>query len=281
MKYYILFNPLAGNGHGEERAHALDGILEGEKIYCDLTKITYDKLMSELKPEDKIVLCGGDGTLNRVINAVSAIPENEILYYPCGSGNDFYFDLTGKKNGDPIRINEYVVNLPTVTVNGKDYKFLNGIGYGIEGYCCEEGDRIRAEKPGATIDYTGIAIKGLLFKFSPRTSTVTVDGQTKVYKKAWISPTMNGRFIGGGMMIAPGQERISDDKKLSVLVFYGTGRLKTLMLFPTIFKGEHVKYTKNIMVTKGKEINVKFDMPTALQIDGETITGVTEYSARV
>ena len=281
MKYYILFNPLAGNGHGEERAHALDGILEGEKIYCDLTKMTYDGFVTELKPDDKIVVCGGDGTLNRIINAVPAIPENEILYYPCGSGNDFYFDLTGKKNGDPIRINEYIVNLPTVTVNGKEYKFLNGIGYGIEGYCCEEGDRIRAEKPGAKIDYTGIAIKGLLFKFSPRTSTVTVDGETKVYKKAWISPTMNGRFIGGGMMIAPGQKRISDDKKLSVLVFFGTGRLRTLIIFPSIGKGEHVKYTKHITVTEGREINVRFDRPTALQIDGETITGVTEYSARV
>ena len=28
----------------------------------------------------------------------------------------------------------------------------------------------------------------------------------------------------------------------------------------------------------GHEITVKFDRPTALQIDGETISGVTEYS---
>ena len=52
--------------------------------------------------------------------------------------------------------------------------FINGIGYGIEGYCCEEGDKIRAtsDKP---VNYTAIAIKGLLYKFKPRNATVTVD----------------------------------------------------------------------------------------------------------
>ena len=34
-------------------------------------------------------------------------------------------------------------------------------------------------------------------------------------------------------------------------------------------------------ILTGKKITVKFDAPTALQIDGETITGVTEYTAEV
>ena len=51
------------------------------------------------------------------------------------------------------------------------------------------------------------------------------------------------------------------------------------MIFPSIFKGEHVKKTKFVSVMKGKEITVEFDRPTSLQIDGETIVGVTKYSA--
>ena len=59
---------------------------------------------------------------------------------------------------------------------------------------------------------------------------------------------------------------------------YGSGKLKTLMVFPSIFKGEHVKHTEMCKVLTGHEITVKFDQPTALQIDGETVLGVTEYA---
>ena len=60
---------------------------------------------------------------------------------------------------------------------------------------------------------------------------------------------------------------------------FGSGKLKTLMVFPSIFKGEHVKHTEMCQVLTGREITVEFDQPTALQIDGETILGVTQYTA--
>jgi len=53
------------------------------------------------------------------------------------------------------------------------------------------------------------------------------------------------------------------------------------MIFPTIFKGEHVKNTNKVACLKGREITVRFDRPCALQIDGETVLGVTEYTARL
>ena len=52
------------------------------------------------------------------------------------------------------------------------------------------------------------------------------------------------------------------------------------MIFPNIFKGTHVKSTKNVTVLSGKEITVKFDQPRTLQIDGETVFNVTEYTVR-
>ena len=78
-------------------------------------------------------------------------------------------------------------------------------------------------------------------------------------------------------MPTPKQERNSG--KLSTMVFYGSGKLKTLMVFPSLFKGEHVKHTNHVAIYEGKEITVEYDRPTALQIDGETILGVTSYTA--
>ena len=81
-------------------------------------------------------------------------------------------------------------------------------------------------------------------------------------------------------MPTPDQKRISDDKKLSVMVMSGSGKLPTLVAFPKIFEGKHVE-NKMTSVFTGKKIKVEFDSPTALQIDGETILDVTEYEAEV
>ena len=89
---------------------------------------------------------------------------------------------------------------------------------------------------------------------------------------------MNGRYIGGGMMIAPQQDRLNDDGSVSLMVMRCRSKLKTLIVFPTIFKGAHVKHTEIVDVFCGHDILVKFDRPTALQIDGETVLGVIEYS---
>ena len=59
------------------------------------------------------------------------------------------------------------------------------------------------------------------------------------------------------------------------MVMHGSGKLKTLMIFPSIFSGKHVEKTKNVTVLTGRDITVTFDRPVALQIDGETILGVT------
>ena len=64
------------------------------------------------------------------------------------------------------------------------------------------------------------------------------------------------------------------------MVFHGTGKLKSLLIFPSIFKGEHVKKAKHISVLSGNEITVRYDKPRALQIDGETIVNVPEYTVR-
>ena len=63
------------------------------------------------------------------------------------------------------------------------------------------------------------------------------------------------------------------------MVFHGKGRLATLMAFPSIFQGEHIRHTDMVTILEGYDIQVKFDSPRAVQIDGETVLGVSEYHA--
>ena len=275
---YILYNKKAGDSDSMESVKNLEIILDDEIKYIDVTLISiYDVFLSGLDKDDYVILAGGDGTLNWFINRTDGVEiHNEILYFPNGTGNDFANDLGHTKECNPFSITEHIKNLPSVVVNGKKYRFINGIGYGIDGYCCEVGDALK-KIPGKKVNYTSIAIKGLLFHYKPTSAKVTVDGKIHTYKKVWIAPTMNGRYYGGGMMPTPRQKRNSG--VLSTMIFHNSGKLKTLMIFPSLFKGEHIKHTKHVDILEGKEITVEFDRPTSLQIDGETILGVTSYTA--
>ena len=280
MKYYVLYNPLAGNGTAEDSINHLPHDPSAEIVKCDVTKIDcYSDFFSKLDAEDVIILCGGDGTINRFINGTDGLTlPSDVLYFPAGSGNDFLTDVEKTKEEAPFSIKEYIKDLPTVTIKDKTYRFINNVGFGIDGYCCEVGDKKKAEST-KKVDYTSIAINGLLFHYEPTNATVIVDGVEHHFKKVWLAPTMKGRFYGGGMMACPEQDRNNPDGELSVLLFHGSGRIKTLVIFPSIFKGKHVKSKKVVTILTGKNITVKFDGPRAVQIDGETILGVTEYTA--
>ncbi len=281
MNYHILYNPLAGKGKNADSR--INDILLPETAQKELHNMTeikdFKAFFSELSGEEKIVVCGGDGTLNRFINSVDTSKlQNKVYYFAAGSGNDFIHDIGLEPSRNPIDVTEYIKNLPKVYIGDKAYSFLNGIGYGIDGYCCQEVNRLKALKKKAS--YTLIALKGFLYAYKPTNAVVTVDGKEYRYKKVWLTPTMLGKYFGGGMMIAPTQDRSNKEGTLTVIVAHSLSKLKILSLFPTIFKGTHIKYKKYIDVHKGHNISVKFDIPTAMQIDGETVTGVSEYTVK-
>ncbi len=269
MKYY-LYNPLSNNGIRPD--------VPGAEL-VDATTIDYPSFFTGLAEEDEVVLVGGDGTVNYLVNHVD--PEavrNNIYLFGSGTGNDFLKDI-GEEPGKEVLLNPYLKNLPTVRVNGLTQKFINNMGFGVDGYCCEEADKIKAKNPNQKINYTGIAIKGLLFHFKPCHAWIEVDGSKFEYDHVWIAPTMKGRFYGGGLMMAPDQDRNSD--QLTLVVYRSKSKLKALKNFPTIFEGKHVMKTDMVTVLTGRQFRVRFSRPCAAQIDGETVLNVTEYSVEL
>lgn len=277
---YVLYNPLSGDGYSQSRVEVMNDFFRDDTVhYQDITKIhDYNELLQQLHPEDRVVVCGGDGTLNRFVNATYDHGiSNEIYYFPTGSGNDFLRDIGKSAEDGPVLINDYIVNLPCVEVKGQTYRFLNAVGYGIDGYCCVVGEKQRAA--GKKPNYTAIAITGLLFHYKSTNAFVSVDGNEMKYRRVWIAPTMHGRYYGGGMMAAPMQQRNNKDGLLSLMLMHTGGKLRTLCVFPSIFQGKHVGHTKTIALHRGHDITVKFDRPVTLQIDGEIVRDVVEYRA--
>lgn len=278
--YCVLYNPLSATGRGEKKARALDDLLDADLIeYQSLLDIPDKRAFLKTLPPDVIpVLTGGDGTISRFINALDGqVPDRDILYFPAGTGNDFLKDLGKPVDTPPFLLNPYLKDLPRIRFAGQSRVFLNGVGYGIDGYVCAEGTRKR-EKTGKPINYTTIAVKGLVYAYKRTNATVTVDGKTMIFQNVWMTPTMKGRYFGGGMMCAPTQDRMNPERTVSLMVMRTPSKVRSLLLFPSIFRGSHVRNREIVSMFPGHNIHVKFDRPTALQIDGEVYEGIEEYT---
>ena len=79
-------------------------------------------------------------------------------------------------------------------------------------------------------------------------------------------------------MVAPDQNRLNEEGLVTSVTIFKKSRLITLMRFPSLNKGEHVKKTDWVKVRTGKKVTVSFEKPCALQIDGDVIENVLTYT---
>ena len=277
----ILFNPHSRSDRGEQAARQLMLRLgKGDVQLVDMTCVTdYRSFFSQLDAGCRVIVCGGDGTLNRFLNDIAgmALPAS-LCYYAAGSGNDFCKDIGQRDAQQPVELAPYIQNLPQVSVGGNKLRFLTGVGCGLDGHCCVVADRARM-RGFRKIPYVLVAFLGLLYQYKPSSAEVTVDGVTTRYEKVWMMSAMKGRYFGGGIKITPDQSRSDPEGLLSAVVISGCGRLRIMTLFPSIFKAKHLQYTQYVHVVKGHEITMRFDRPVSAQVDGETFVNVQQISA--
>ncbi len=277
---YILYNPKANNENNDLNIITADDgndKMAVEKI--NLLDLDVPAFCERLNESDRVLICGGDGTLHHFANNSYGVD------FPCavcvlrsGTGNDFLNDIGQYDGKDLIDIRPYLKDLPIVEVNGNSRRFINGAGLGVDGAVCHGVEDYKKSHPNKKANYTLIALKELGFNYKRPTGRVTVDGVVHEYTDIWAVSTMKGKYYGGGMMISPDQDR--DSGLVSVMAMHGGSRVKTLSVFTKVKKGTHVKHTEMVEIFEGYDVKVEFDAPCDLQIDGEVVTGVTEYCVK-
>ena len=275
---YIVYNPHANNGEGEKGvADVRAAFADRAPVLCDVTETDLRPFLTGLTAQDEVVLCGGDGTLNRLVNDLGGEPPAvPIRVWRFGTGNDFLRDVT--ERADPaaqtVLLNGYMKSLPYMEIEGRRHFFLNGCGGGIDALVCARMNDERGKKPS----YAAVAVRSFFRDFMPMSVRVTVDGETASFDRVWMAGAMNGRYQGGGMLFGPEQDRSSD--RLTFYLWHGTNRVGTLLHFPAIIKGTHGKYKKYCELRFCREITVEFSAPQYVQLDGETLSGVTRFTIR-
>ncbi len=273
---FILYNPLANGGHGYDGIDRIRQIFREETPETlDITTLDTGSFLQDLAAADKVILCGGDGTIHRLVNSLEgAIPDVPVYVWRFGTGNDFLRDVAARDQS-MVLLNDYLKKLPVTEVAGQKIRFLNGCSLGVDAVVCGMMEENRSKPVKSS--YVMTALRSFFQNYQPMSGWVTVDGRTRYYKKIWMAAAMNGHYQGGGMNFAPDQDRNSDT--LTCLVWHDTTALGTLLRFPTVIPGKHTRFAA-CDIRVGREITVELDTPTTIQLDGEVITGVSRYTAR-
>ena len=268
----ILYNPKSKNSRANVQTHRLVRKYKIQKKPFRLKSILkisdMRQYLEDNKHFDKIILLGGDGTINTLINNIFDYNlQSSIFLKKNGSGNDF---LRSLKNQDAKP--QYIME-NSLDNNGKHY-FINGTGFGIDGLIIDYVDK--AKNKGKFTYYLS-SIRAMM-NYVPEPLDAVIDGEKFHFEKAYLVVVNNGKFVGGGMKMTPNAN--IDDEELDVMIVHGLSRPMLLLLFSTIYLGLHTKFTKWVFYRKCKSIDVSFTTPQICQSDGERYDDVTSMSIK-
>ena len=244
------------------------------------------KEICELPDEDiRLVVLGGDGTINEVINGMKNFDKVRFGVIPTGSGNDFARGLGIK--GTPVenleRIlnakEDFVIDLGQVTWNGckKPRKFAISSGVGMDAIVCERVEvsplkKILNKLHLGKLTYVLITIH-TLFSMTTTTMTAKIDGKGKRFKKMIFAAAMNFRAEGGGVPMSPKAD--AQDGLLSICHCYGIPKCLTFFLLPLLVAAKH-EGIKGMDIIDCKKEEFHLDIPMTLHTDGEVVDHVTD-----
>ncbi len=264
----LIYNPAAGRGRARHHAREVEQHLRALGADVDPYASTSPQDLTRAAAEssraghDRVVVCGGDGTLNLALREFD-LARGTLALVPMGSGDDF-----ARVNGIPrdvrgaceVAVRGSVREVDVGIANDLRYAGVAGLGFDSE-VARFANDRVKHIHGSAVYLY---AILRVLPNFRPR--RVRIDGRDEEIMFAVFG---NSPQYGGGIKIAPAARL--DDGLLDACIVHRTSRLQLLKTLPRAYNGTHV--TKSFVETRrGGEFHVESDLPLDVYADGEPLT---------
>jgi len=279
VEHIFVINPAAGTSDSTDRIK--DDIAKSEnssncEIYCtkgpgDATTFVAKKCSQSSAPL-RFYACGGDGTLNEVVNGAINCSNASVGCFPCGSGNDFvkyYGGADGFLNIDNL-INGEDHKIDLILVDGK--YCINVLNFGFDTAVLKTMEKVKTKKlfSGKRAYFLGVATA--LLKSMKTPCKVTVDGEVISDENILLCTISNGRYVGSSFQCAPRAE--NDDGLLEVCLVKPFSRITFIQLINYYTKGEHLdnpKFKDYIVYRRGKNISVEGCDGFSVALDGELI----------
>ena len=211
------------------------------------------RVAAESGGEVRLYACGGDGTLNEVVNGAAGFDSAAVTNVPTGTGNDF-LKIFGRENkarfSDLKALSEgpQAAMDPRVAVDKDKYNgfpLVSGIGA-----------------------YAISAVANVLFKRISQ--PVVVDMENYHFEgEATIICVCSGRYYGGGFM--PVGDNMPDDGLLETLVVRKVDRLTFFRLVGEYGRGRYARYPNLIQYGQGNGVVVRSPQELVAVVDGEPL----------
>jgi YegS/Rv2252/BmrU family lipid kinase len=219
-----------------------------------------------------VVAVGGDGTVNEVVNGIIGT-NAELAVISRGTGVDFprTFDIP-RRLEDAVRvalegtvreIDAGRVEFRTWSGDPGEMHFVNVAGVGMSGAVAKRTNESTKTFGGkATYLFSTFAV----FAHWKNTEVrVSVDDEIRGGRMHEVI-VANGRFLGGGMQIAP--DARPDDGLFDVVLFGDVTKRDLVLAMPKIYRGTYLPHPKAELL-RGAVVSVESDEPIPVQLDGE------------
>ena len=196
MRKIMILNPAAGHGDAAKLNSPNEEIFEYTTTCVgDAERFVFEECQKD--PETHFIVCGGDGTVNEVVNGIMKAEAGNTAVFsivPTGSGNDFVKNDFEKKKThkiDVIKINDrYAINM---------------INIGFDCDVVEKTQLYKKKHKGSTAYILGVV--DVLFKPFGKNFKIKYtapDGEvTELERECTLCAVANGAYCGGGFNFAP------------------------------------------------------------------------------
>ena len=275
MRHLFIVNPRAGQpGSTEEFQRRIEEAMAGRDYTVAVPQRPGDverlaREAAETGEEVRIYACGGDGTLNEVVNGAAGFPNAAVTNVPKGTGNDFL-----RIFGDKDRFADLaaLADGPQATFDLMDCNGKLGIGVICAGVDARVAADVHHYKALPLVSGTGAYVLSLivnvLFKKLTRPTRIHM-GPYELDQETTIICICNGRYYGGGFM--PVGDAEPDDGVLDMLVVPKVRKSTFARLVGKYATGRYREYPQYITDYHGERIDFSSDEELVAVVDGEVM----------
>ena len=275
MKILLIYNPNAGNHVFKNN---LDSIIERFQAKGYLVSpfrlgkgIDLNEFFQRINPEEykKILIAGGDGTINQVLNAMLDNGMNlPIGIYPAGTANDFAQNFNLPESIAEIT-DIYTRENYTYTDIGRinDRYFINVASLG----CLVDISQRTDTKIKSSFGIFSYYLKGIEEFQRLKPVRVRIESDQFIFDdEAYFMLIMNGKSAGGFKKVAP--LSVYNDGLLDIYIFKKCPLIDLMSLVGKVLKGEHDS-SPYVIYFQSSKLTVMCDENIGTDVDGEKGTG--------
>jgi diacylglycerol kinase (ATP) len=279
MKHLFIVNPAAGpeNAYDEIRSTLLkyNGKLDYE-IYITRARGDATRFVKEWcsthGEKVRLYACGGDGTLNEVVNGMIGFKQASLTSYPCGSGNDFVKYYGGKQKflniDELILASEESIDLMKVS----DRYCINVCHFGFDTCVAKTVAQLKRKKIiGGKNSYIAAGFYAFIRAMKSQ-CRIKVDGELIQDGDMFACNIANGSHVGGSFKCAP--LAVNDDGYLEICLVKSVSRLRFLTMVKPFADGKLInnkKYEDCVVYRRGKVIEIDGPKGFGISLDGEVV----------